>query len=56
MPAPARTTEVRGRGHPAHGGPGARITGGGVLPGTAPGLGIEVDREVLGAPIATWVD
>ncbi|MCA1184927.1 MULTISPECIES: mandelate racemase/muconate lactonizing enzyme family protein [unclassified Saccharopolyspora] len=33
---------------------GARIIGGRVLPGTAPGLGIEVDREVLGAPIASW--
>ncbi|GAA3357573.1 hypothetical protein [Saccharopolyspora gregorii] len=31
-----------------------RVAAAGVLPGTAPGLGVEVDRDVLGAPIATW--
>ena len=32
----------------------ATFVDGGVLPGATPGLGIEVDEEILGAPVATW--
>ena len=34
----------------------ALFTDGGVLPGGSPGLGITVDREVLGHPVMTWGD
>jgi L-alanine-DL-glutamate epimerase-like enolase superfamily enzyme len=32
----------------------APMRDGGVLPPPLPGLGIEVDRTVLGAPVAVW--
>lgn len=32
----------------------ARFTGDGVLPGGSPGLGIDVDEDVLGEPVMTW--
>jgi hypothetical protein len=34
----------------------AVLTGGGVLPGGSPGLGITVDEDVLGEPAMTWGD
>lgn len=34
----------------------AVFTGGGVLPGGSPGLGITVDEDVLGEPAMTWGD
>ena len=34
----------------------AVFTGGGVLPGGSPGLGITVDEDILGEPIMTWGD
>jgi L-alanine-DL-glutamate epimerase-like enolase superfamily enzyme len=34
----------------------AAFTGGGVLPGGSPGLGIAVDQDVLGEPTTTWGD
>jgi cis-L-3-hydroxyproline dehydratase len=34
----------------------AVFTGGGVLPGGSPGLGITVDEDVLGEPTMTWGD
>jgi len=32
----------------------ATFVDGGVLPGSAPGLGLEVDEAVLGVPVASW--
>ncbi|WP_433505563.1 mandelate racemase/muconate lactonizing enzyme family protein [Pseudonocardia halophobica] len=32
----------------------APVLDGGVLPPTAPGLGVDVDEDVLGAPVMTW--
>jgi L-alanine-DL-glutamate epimerase-like enolase superfamily enzyme len=32
------------------------VRDGGILPPSLPGLGIKVDRTVLGAPVAVWGD